>query len=63
MKLTRETIIQSYCPVCALGGVAVPLTMAINNIEIHCMNGHRFDTIELSKLAARVGHRDKKTEN
>lgn len=59
MKLTRETVIQSFCPICALGGYSIPLTMAINNLTIRCLNGHLFDTIELSKLAARVGKRDK----
>lgn len=61
MKLTRQTVVNSLCPVCALGGLSIPLTMAIDNLTIHCMNGHFFDTIELSKLAARVGKRDKKT--
>lgn len=61
MKLTRQTVINSLCPVCALGGEVIPLKMSVDNLLIHCINGHRFDTIELSKLAARVGKRDKKT--
>lgn len=59
MKLTRETIYQSLCPICALGGVEAPLQMSHDSLSIKCMQGHLFNTIELSKLAARVGKRDK----
>lgn len=59
MKLTRQTVLDALCPVCALGGLPVQLHMTINSLEIRCLNGHHFDTIELSILAERVGKRDK----
>lgn len=59
MKLTRNTIHDALCPVCALGGIEAQLRMTHDSLTILCMNGHRFNTIELSMLAARVGKRDK----
>lgn len=59
MKLTRNTIHDALCPICALGGIEAQLHMSTNSLEISCMNGHKFDTEQLSKLAARVGKRDK----
>lgn len=63
MKLTRQTVINSLCPICALGGITMPLSMSHDSLVIRCLNGHLFDTIELSKLAARVGKRDTRPEN
>lgn len=62
MKLTRQTVVNAHCPVCALGGWSISLTMKPDNLEVYCMNGHRFDTVELSKLFEKVGKRDPKTE-
>jgi hypothetical protein len=58
MKLTRQAVNDAYCPVCALGGLTIPLHMLPSNLEIRCSNNHVFNTIELSKLAARVGQRE-----
>lgn len=58
MKLTRQSINDAYCPVCALGGLSMPLHMLPNNLEIRCVNRHIFNTIELSALMARVGVRE-----
>lgn len=59
MKLTRQTIGEAWCPICALGGIESQLRMPPNSLEILCLYGHRFDTVWLSELAARVGKRDK----
>lgn len=59
MKLTRQSILDALCPVCALGGIPTPLNMSTDSLRIKCINGHLFDTVELSKLAERVGKRDK----
>lgn len=63
MKLTRQSILDALCPVCALGGIPSPLKMSIDSLAIRCINGHIFDTVELSKLAARVGKRDQQVKD
>lgn len=63
MKLTRQAVVDSLCPVCALGGITLPLKMSTDSLTIRCINGHIFDTVELSKLAARVGKRDPATQD
>lgn len=63
MKLTRETVLNALCPVCALGGESMPLTMTHDSLVIYCINGHRFNTVELSMLASRVGKRDRQIKD